>query len=133
MALSENNGHSVSPRDVVRSWAEFFHIVKPPLPPAEVVFLETGIVPEGSGRIETRPVYELDMKNPPPEGQLYLWHAEDDNNLPAELREITIFIPNATKAITDVPVTRAETPHRQSVPHSINLVLGLQLTPEGKR
>ncbi len=125
MALSENNRHSVSPRDVVRSWAEFFHIVKPPPPSADVVFLETGVVLEGSGRIEKRPVYELDMKNPPPEGQLYLWHAEDNDSLPAELKEIAIFIPNAPETTVDVPVARAKTPQLQPTRLSTNPVLGL--------
>lgn len=125
MALRENNGYFVSPRDVLNSWAMFLHITKSPPPPAEVIFLETGIAPEGSGTVKRRPLHELDMRDQPVEGQLYLWHEEDGSNLPLELREVVIFTPYAPEAVTDLPVTRAEVPRRQPAHLSANLVLGL--------
>ena len=121
MALSENNRHTVSPRDIVRNWGEFLGIIKPPPSPETVVFLATGAAPKTLGIVERRPFYHLDMPEQSTEGQLYLWQEEKDNK---DLREI-LFL-DVPEVVIPAPAARVEAKPRQSPHISTTPALGLR-------
>lgn len=122
MASPERINQSSSVRDVAISWLNLLHIKRfSPPPSVETIFLETGIAPEESGIVIKRPVYELDMKQPPSNDQLYLWHGEG-----GDLQEVDIFVPFAKEEGSPVPAQeRREKPVRQPST-SENLVLKLE-------